>query len=718
MAFRNLGAHRLKTLIVGGIIFFGAFLVVLGNSLVSSIDNSMSRSVIGSVAGNIQVYNATSKDKLAVMGGMTMGDPDLAQIDDFAKLRASLLKVPHVKSVVPMGISGALVTSGNTIDIALERLRGVVREKLDKDTPKDAATQQRLAAQLAAQKDHVRQIITVLQGDMKNIKALLEDKAVNQEEVAVIQKSASDAFWADFDKDPLSGLEYLENYLAPLAVDADLLFIRYVGTDLGSFSKSFDRMKIVDGTTVPQGKRGFLFSKFIYEDQLKLKSARRLDKIKEAKELRGETIAKSEELQRFVRENTQQVREVLLQLDALKTATFRSKLQKELGVAADPKEELGGLLAKFFATDDANFQQRYDFFYRELAPDLELYRVRIGDVLTIKAFTKSGYVQSVNVPVYGTFQFEGLEKSTLAGGLNLMDLVSFRELYGFMSDDKLAEIKALRESAKVKEVSRENAEAELFGGGGDDTAAPANQEKAAPRHIVADATPGVNAALPDVASPIAKKLRREEAKSRVFPPDEVERGVILNAAVLLDDPTQMNATMAAIEKQGEKDGLKLKAISWQESAGLIGNFINLARIVLMVAILIIFTVALVIINNSLVMATLERVREIGTLRAIGAQKRFILSMLVVEAVVIGLLFGGLGALTGAILVKVIGAVGIAAKSDVQFFFFSGPRLRPFVNPISVVAAFFIVIVVATISSFYPAWLAMRVTPRQAMQEEE
>ena len=62
IAFRNLGAHRLKTFIVGGIIFFGAFLVVLGNSLVDSIDNAMSRSVIGSVAGNIQVYNSTSKD--------------------------------------------------------------------------------------------------------------------------------------------------------------------------------------------------------------------------------------------------------------------------------------------------------------------------------------------------------------------------------------------------------------------------------------------------------------------------------------------------------------------------------------------------------------------------------------------------------------------------------------------------------------------------------
>ena len=89
--------------------------------------------------------------------------------------------------------------------------------------------------------------------------------------------------------------------------------------------------------------------------------------------------------------------------------------------------------------------------------------MRIGDVLTIKAFTRSGYVQSVNVPVYGTFEFQGLEKSTLAGALNLMDMVSFRELYGFMSGEKLAEIQALQKAAGAHDMSRENAEAELFG---------------------------------------------------------------------------------------------------------------------------------------------------------------------------------------------------------------------------------------------------------------
>src|SRR5882672_493907 len=171
IAFRNLFASRLKTVIVGGIIFFGALLVVVGNSLLDSVDASMSRSVIGSVAGHIQVYNSGSKDPLEVMGSMSMGDPDLAQLDDFERVRASLLKVPNVKSVVPMGISGALVTSGNTIDLALEKLRNAVKRRRDAKT--DAA---RAAAetQVAAEKDHVRQIVLVLQTDLKNASTMLD----------------------------------------------------------------------------------------------------------------------------------------------------------------------------------------------------------------------------------------------------------------------------------------------------------------------------------------------------------------------------------------------------------------------------------------------------------------------------------------------------------------------------------------------------------------
>jgi len=706
IAFRNLFASRLKTIIVGGIIFFGGLLVVAGNSLLDSLVASMSRSVIGSVAGHIQVYNAKSKDPLEVMGRMMMGDPDIAQLDDFAKVRASLLKVPNVKSVVPMGISGALVTSGNTIDLALEKLRNAVYARRDAKTDADKA---RAEAQVASEKGHVRQIVFVLQGDLKNAKTVLDERAIDKDDAAAVTRAASDQFWQDFDKDPLDSMEFLENRIASQAADADLLFLNYVGTDFQAFQKSFDRMKIVNGTAVPPGKRGFLFAKNVYEEQVKLKAARRMDKIKEGVESQGETIATDLDLQRMVRENVSQVREILLQLDAAKTADFRAKLQRELG---SNEKDVGKLLATFFQVTDQNFRQRYDFFYKELVPSLELYRVRIGDTLTIKAFTRSGYVQSVNVPVYGAFEFQGLEKSTLAGALNLMDLVSFRELYGFMTGDKLAEIQALQKAAGAREINRENAEAELFGSA---PAAPAPEKG---RRVEATTTPGVAPVLHDLGESLGGKLQREEARSRVFPPDEVERGVVLNAAVILKDPKQLRETMKAIEVQGKADGLTLKAIDWQTAAGLIGQFINVIRMVLVISILIIFLIALVIINNALVMATLERVREIGTLRAIGAQRRFILTMLVIESLVVGAIFGGLGAGIGALVVKIVGHVGIPATSDVWFFFFSGPRLYPFIGTSNIVAAFAIVLVVSAFSSFYPAWLAMRVTPRQAMQEDE
>ncbi len=286
IAFRNLFASRLKTIIVGGIIFFGALLVVAGNSLLDSLDASMSRSVIGSVAGHIQVYSDKSKDELEVMGSMTMGDQDLTPLDDFAKVRKTLLSVPNVKAVVPMGISGALVTSGNTIDLALAKLRDAVPQAPGR-RPVARGRARSWIAQIEAEKGHVRQIVSLLQGDLKNLKAVADARAISAEDAEAVNRAASEPFWAGFDKDPLGSLEFLENRIATQAADADLLFIRYVGTDLDTFGKAFDRMQIVDGTAVPPGKRGFLFSKFVYEDQLKLKSAHRLDQIKDARDGRG-----------------------------------------------------------------------------------------------------------------------------------------------------------------------------------------------------------------------------------------------------------------------------------------------------------------------------------------------------------------------------------------------------------------------------------------------
>jgi ABC-type lipoprotein release transport system permease subunit len=698
IALRNLFASRIKTFIVGGIITFGALIIVLGTSLLDSVDHSMSRSITGSIAGDIQVYSAESKETLDVFGGFGPGGNDIAPLADFAQIRRTLSTVPNVASVVPMGIDTATVTAGNSVDQVLARLREAAT-KIQSGNKSAVAV-----ADYKSQKDHVRQIVRVLRADFENVKKVRNDGNDIAEESGYVEKAYSDDFWNTFDQDPYGNLEFLENRIASLASDADMLFLRYIGTDPAEFRRSFDRMTIVEGQPIPEGKRGFLFSQYVYEEQVKLRTARTLDKVKLARDIRKERIANEPELQRMIKENANNGQEILLQLDAEKTASFRSKLQAFLH---SQQTDLAQLLIQFLSMNDDNFAERYQFYYRELAPSLQLYKVRVGDTLTIKAYTRSGYVQSANLHVYGVFAFKGLEKSPQAGAMNLMDLVSFRELYGYMTADREREMRELRAHSGAKDVSRENADSQLFG-------SPTNDDSATSEA----AAPTKGPSLAEELSQISGSQKRSQAQEAPYDPAQLEQGVVLNAAVFLKDNRQLGRTLTDIESAVTRDKLPLKALSWQKAVGITGQFTVLMRAVLYTAVIIIFLVALIIINNALVMATLERVREFGTLRAIGAQRRFIWTMLVFESLVTGILFGLLGILLGSLVVSWLGHRGISAWNDIVTFFFSGPHLYPELSSKNLVMAFVIVVVVSVVSSTYPAWLAMRVSPRQAMQSEE
>jgi ABC-type lipoprotein release transport system permease subunit len=193
---------------------------------------------------------------------------------------------------------------------------------------------------------------------------------------------------------------------------------------------------------------------------------------------------------------------------------------------------------------------------------------------------------------------------------------------------------------------------------------------------------------------------------------------VLSAAIILKNPSQLDQTLRELERSEELKDQKLRVVSWQKAAGMVGQFAMLMKAVLFLIITIMFTVVLAIINNAVMMATLQRVREVGTMRAIGAQRSFILSMILVETVVLGLVFGGLGALAGSGFISYLGNVGIPATSEELYFFFSGPRLLPSLSPGNLIIAFVLVVLVSLFSTFYPAFLATRVSPVTAMQTDE
>ncbi len=682
ISFRNIFSHFLNV-VIGLIILAGTLFFVVGGSFVDSMDKGMSRSIIGSVAGNAQVYQATSKDTPALFE--TWQIPDLDPIPDFSKIKGPLETHPNVAKVVPEGINTAIVVYGNTIDQVLEKLRNA--ENGTKKLPKE---------KIESLKAHVRQIVSVIQTDMSKIDRIAVKGAVDPQSYKDLAVAASDSFWKSFDRDPLNHLEFLENKIAYLVPDSDQIFLSYVGTDLDTYMQSFDRAEIVDGTAVPKGHRGMLLSKYVYETQFKLKAAYRMDQIHEAVTEKNKKISSDPDLRELVKQNRAQTREIELQLDPLSHGQMVSLLQNYLG---SKETEIPKLLALFFDTNDANFADRYKFFYGQMAPMLELYRLHPGDTLTIKTYTKSGYVEAVNLKIYGTFQFKGLEKSGVAGSLSLMDLMSFRDLYGYVTPDKLAETKTLEKAAGASYVPRDQAEADLFGGKSE-----VETTQAKP--------------INDQAELGGLKVKRVDLFAQTYSQEEIDKGMAMGAAILLKDPSQLKQTMKELQAISDKQNLGLKVIDWQKASGNLGQFVFVAKMILYFATAIIFVVALVIINNAVVMATLQRVREIGTMRAIGARKSFVLAMVLTETMVLGWVFGTVGAALGSGLVMLLGHSGVPAGNEFLYFFFSGPRLFPGLSAGSLVGAFFVVLGVTTLSALYPAVMATQVSPIQAMASED
>ncbi len=696
IAFRNLLASKAKSLIVGGIILVGAMVAVVGSSIVDTIDSGMRSSVQGSLGGQLQVYSAHSKDELALYGKMGGESSQLEPIEEFATLKRTLAQVPNVKDVVPMGLEMAMVASGNDLDQALEKVRADVRQR------DQGGGDPSLAARYAAHKAHVHRMAALLDKELQEAgsitdPAYLEERAQDRADLA---RAASDAFWAGFDQDPLGNLEFLENRIAPQSLSNAFTMIRYVGTDLDAYSRAFDRMRVVEGTAVPKGQRGILIGKLFAEDWLKLKAARLLDRIRDARVSRNRRIEKDEELQRLLKEARGQTREILLKLDPMQAQEATARLQRAL---ASQRTELQALLVELFTCDDSSFDRHYAIFYEQVAPLLQLYAVRVGDTITLKAASKSGYMKSVNLKVYGFAEFRGLEKSTAAGWLSILDIVSWRELYGYMTSEKAAEIRAMKIDVGARDVTRENADAELF-------ASP-------------DA-PAAGSSVPGRIEPpsfagAARRKADPELAGRGYTQQEVDEGVALNAAIVLRDPARARETLRDVKAALAAAHMDMKVVDWQQAAGALGQFVSLARIILYTAVFFIFLVALVIINNATVMATLQRVKSIGTLRAMGAQKRFVIAMLLLETSAVGLAFGAMGALIGVGVVGLIRVVGgIPATNDQMYFFYSGPSLMPHLGAVSLAVSLAVVFVVSVLSGLYPALIATRITPLEAMQSEE
>ena len=143
-------------------------------------------------------------------------------------------------------------------------------------------------------------------------------------------------------------------------------------------------------------------------------------------------------------------------------------------------------------------------------------------------------------------------------------------------------------------------------------------------------------------------------------------------------------------------------------------FYNIARMIDMMTLFIkIMLIAIVLISimNVMIMAVYERIREIGTIAAIGTLPGKILSMFMIE----GFSLGVLGAVVGNVIGLVIVYILDLAKITFSFGRETGLVLSPTLQASDILAASVIVIIVAVLGSLQPALKASKMEPIAALR---
>jgi putative ABC transport system permease protein len=194
----------------------------------------------------------------------------------------------------------------------------------------------------------------------------------------------------------------------------------------------------------------------------------------------------------------------------------------------------------------------------------------------------------------------------------------------------------------------------------------------------------------------------------------MEEMEISEVAIRLKDFNKVNAFTDRLEnllsKEVNKQGTSLFEVhSWEK----ISPFYNIASMIdIMTFFIKIMLIAIVLISimNVMIMAVYERIREIGTIAAIGTLPGKILSMFVVEGFCLGLVGAVAGNILALIIMFIINHSGMTFNFGRQTLVVSAVIAATEVLMISG-----IVIVISVIASLQPALKASRMEPIKALR---
>ena len=182
--------------------------------------------------------------------------------------------------------------------------------------------------------------------------------------------------------------------------------------------------------------------------------------------------------------------------------------------------------------------------------------------------------------------------------------------------------------------------------------------------------------------------------------------------VRVDDIYEADRVARAIGKA--LGGYPYWSRDWMRMNKNLFSALKLEKIVMFIILTLIILVAAFNIVGTLIMVVIEKTRDIAILKSMGATRRSIMKIFMIEGAVIGLVGTLLGLLGGYTMCTLLATYKfIELPSDVYYI----STLPVQMNPLDVALIALAAIVITLAASVYPAWQASRFDPAEAIRYE-